>query len=169
VFRIPTSPSNPSPAPGHHASRRPGLGLSLLLVGLAACSTTQEVEVPPGCGNGVLEEGEQCDPPSAGGCSDACRIIPSHINRCPELTFLFISPRQIQVGQELIVEATAADPDGDEVTYLWEAPGGEFEAATDAATTYTCSAPGPRKLTLHYGDVRGCDETDAVEVRCLAP
>ena len=135
---------------------------------LLGCATDEDVgEVPPGCGNDVLEEGEQCDPPSDAGCSPACRIQPTHLNRCPELRFLFVAPRQTTVGQELILEAEVVDPDGDEVHIQWEAPGGLFEHAGQAETTYTCQEAGPRRLTVRFSDQRGCEAEDSAEVRCL--
>lgn len=150
----------------HRLARSTLWGLGCLL-GLAACGADQDVEVPPGCGNGIVDEGEQCDPPNETGCSTACRILPSHLNACPELTFLFVSPRQTIVGEQFVVEASAEDPEGEKVLYRWEAPGGTFENPKKAATTYTCDEAGPRFLTLRYGDERGCENEETLEVRCL--
>jgi hypothetical protein len=45
----------------------------------------EDPAVEPGCGNGILEEGEECDGPGSGFCDDACRLVlPSGWSECED-------------------------------------------------------------------------------------
>jgi hypothetical protein len=132
----------------------------------AACANTGETPTPPFCGDGILERGEQCDPPTSGSCSDQCHILPSTFNQCPELTWLFVAPLRTAVGGEIAVEAQATDPDGDKVKLTWSADQGQFGKKSAGSTHYTCSKKGSRTLTLSFTDSGGCTMTKTVEVEC---
>ena len=79
------------------------------------------------------------------------------VNRPPASVTVSCDPCEVPRGGEVALTATAADPDGDSLTYDWSAPAGRFSEATDAATT-RWTAPdevGPVTIRVEVSDGRG--------------
>lgn len=55
------------------------------------------------CGNGVLEPGEQCDPPDGGACSGACQWVAPANDAC-------LGAQELTCGQSVLVDNTLATP-----------------------------------------------------------
>jgi cysteine-rich repeat protein len=49
--------------------------LALLVLGALACGTNPPNPVEGSCGDGIVDPGEQCDPPDAASCSATCQIV----------------------------------------------------------------------------------------------
>ena len=60
------------------------------------------------------------------GC-EGCTTEPNHK---PTITEISVSPQTVGIGQTAILTATATDSDGDELTYTWNATGGNFPQGT---------------------------------------
>ena len=94
-------------------------------------------------------------------------IIDVGLNVCPELQFLFVAPLKVAVGSNISVEATVVDPDDDPVSYEWTANAGSFADPNAAATTYTCTQPGLRTITLTTNDGGDCEQQTHLQVACI--
>ncbi|HXJ23886.1 MAG TPA: hypothetical protein VMT03_27075 [Polyangia bacterium] len=94
-------------------------------------------------------------------------IVPA--NNPPSITFLIVSPLQVAVGTPIDVTVTAADADGDALTYLWTAsPDGAFAAPSSAATTFSSSTAGTKTLTITVSDVHGATAVASVPVTIIS-
>ena len=77
-------------------------------------------------------------------------------------------PGVVAPGQDTRCSATATDPDGDPVTYLWTAPSGTFSAPTGQNTNWTAPATvGNVPLTVTATDSRGGTATATVIVQVV--
>jgi hypothetical protein len=70
---------------------------------------------------------------------------------------------------QLAVTGSAADPDGDDLTYQWTAPIGSFADPGASRTTFRCpDTPIEVPLTVTVTDNHGASASDTVIVRCIA-
>jgi len=78
------------------------------------------------------------------------------------------NPGVVAPGQSTKCTATATDPDGDPVTYLWTAPTGTFSAPNAQNTTWTApNQTGNVPLTVTATDGRGGSATATVTVQVV--
>ncbi len=78
------------------------------------------------------------------------------------------TPAVVAPGQSTKCTATATDPDGDPVTYLWTAPTGTFSAPNAQNTTWTApNQTGNVPLTVTATDSRGGSATATVTVQVV--
>jgi outer membrane protein OmpA-like peptidoglycan-associated protein len=77
-------------------------------------------------------------------------------------------PGVVAPGGQSKCAATATDPDGDAVTYLWSAPAGTFSAPNAQNTTWTApNQTGNVPLTVTATDARGGTATASVTVQVV--
>jgi hypothetical protein len=75
----------------------------------------------------------------------------------------------VDQGGTITVGATANDTDAaDTLSFIWSAPSGAFANPAQANTTYACSTPGIRALTVKVSDTK-CEDTFNVDVTCVPP
>jgi len=87
-------------------------------------------------------------------------------NNCPFVTSQVVAPQASSVGGKISVSATASDLDATDVlTFAWT--GGTFDAASTAATKFTCTSGGVKTLTVSISDSK-CTTTASVDVNCVA-
>jgi hypothetical protein len=66
------------------------------------------------------------------------------------------------------VSANASDPEGDALTYRWDAPIGRFANATERETVYTCpDTPTTVALTVTVTDRHGGMASDRLTIHCV--
>jgi hypothetical protein len=94
--------------------------------------------------------------------SDACT---DGVNVCPNFGVFSVAPLQTNVGGQIGVAATASDPDGGFVLFLWTAPAGTFANPEASSTTYSCTALGTHTITLLIND-GSCTKEKTVQVTC---
>ena len=182
-----------STLPGQGRARRPsGAALSLLAVValLFGCGGgghgTMMAHQPDGGGGGAgsaggggtgggrldggldatASDGAVTDALGDGAGNDAPIRINVTVDRCPTV-LAAASPSMTTLDRTVAVDATADDPDGDPLTYLWSAPSGMFATPTAASTSYRCAKAGDVMLTVTVSD-RRCDGQAAVPFTCLA-
>ncbi|MDE2661717.1 MAG: tandem-95 repeat protein, partial [Gemmatimonadota bacterium] len=86
------------------------------------------------------------------------------VNEPPEVTAL-CDPCIVARGGKVRLEATATDPDGDQLTYAWSAPAGSFSGANGAVARWTAPAePGSVRIRVEVSDGRGGSASAAVTV-----
>jgi len=79
-------------------------------------------------------------------------------------------PCTVEVGKTSTVSADAADPDGDPLTYRWNAPAGALTNPTARQTPWTAPMQeGPVPVTIVASDGRGGSATDAVTIQVIRP
>ena len=77
-------------------------------------------------------------------------------------------PGVVEPGGTTKCAATATDPDGDAVTYLWSAPAGTFSAPNAQNTGWTApNQPGNQVLTVTATDARGGTATASVTLQVV--
>ena len=95
---------------------------------------------------------------------------PDAPNRPPTVS-VQCDPCEVLVGEESRLRADASDPDGDTLTYAWNAPAGSFQDPQNRATQ-RWQAPnqaGPVPISVTVTDGRGGSATDSTTVRVTAP
>ena len=93
-------------------------------------------------------------------------------NRPPTVT-VSCNPCEVLVNETVDLRADASDPDGDALTYEWNAPAGEFTGGRDRATT-TWQAPGeagtvPASVTVSDGNGGSASDTANITVNPEPP
>jgi hypothetical protein len=90
---------------------------------------------------------------------------PARQNRPPSVR-LQCEPCTIAVGKTLTVSATAQDPDGDQVSFAWTAPGGRLARPSERQTEWTAPMQeGPVPVTITVNDGKGGTATDAITIQ----
>ena len=95
---------------------------------------------------------------------------PDEPNR-PPTVMISCEPCEVQFGEEVRLRADAADPDGDNLTYRWNAPTGSFQDSADRATT-RWDAPnqaGPVPISVTVTDGLGGSASDTASIQVSAP
>lgn len=136
---------------------------------LLAHACGDDPDIPPECGNGRLDPGEDCDDGNLAvldGCSQICTLeveleIDTEINLCPVIDRVAIAPSAGPLGARMHVDFIVEDPDGDIVGMTWDAPGGTLEVTTSSTAVYRCEARGLHKLRVTAFDEECFDEFEA--------
>jgi hypothetical protein len=103
-------------------------------------------------------------PPTLGGVR-----VNGKFNICAELEKAIVSPLQTSVGNEIDLSALTSDAEGDAVTIVWSASGGEIADANANDTTYTCGEVGEQSITISVSDDEFvyCMDEWTVPVTCV--
>ncbi len=79
-------------------------------------------------------------------------------------------PCTVEIGRTSAVTADAADPDGDTLTYKWNAPTGKLATPADRQSVWTAPMQeGPVPVTIVVADPSGASATDAVTIQVVRP
>jgi outer membrane protein OmpA-like peptidoglycan-associated protein len=79
-------------------------------------------------------------------------------------------PCTVEVGKTSTVTADATDPDGDALTYRWNAAAGTLTSPSDRQSPWTAPMQeGPVVVTVEVRDSRGATATDAVTIQVIRP
>jgi hypothetical protein len=113
-------------------------GLAFALVG-AACHTRPPASAPS------PRHAQQNRPPS----------VRAHCEPC-----------SVQIGKTVTVTATAADPDGDHVSYAWSAASGTITDSSHAETAWTAPVQeGPVPVSITVTDGKGGTASDVITIQ----
>ncbi len=102
------------------------------------------------------------------GGSDTASIlinVVAFINRPPTIVEITAHPRKIHLSGSADVVCTAADPDGDSLSYRWSAPAGTFSGSGPRVVWTAPSVPMDVTLQCLVSDGRGGQAEDSVRVR----
>jgi hypothetical protein len=76
----------------------------------------------------------------------------------------------VEIGRVATVISDAADPDGDRLTYLWNAPAGALANRAAAETPWTAPMQeGAVPIVITVMDGKGGTATDAVTLQVVRP
>jgi outer membrane protein OmpA-like peptidoglycan-associated protein len=79
-------------------------------------------------------------------------------------------PCTVEIGRTSTVIADATDPDGDALTYRWNAAAGTLSSPADRQSPWTAPMQeGPVVVTVEVRDSRGATATDAVTIQVIRP
>ena len=95
---------------------------------------------------------------------------PPEPNRPPTVT-VSCDPCEVETNETVNLRADASDPDGDPLTYRWNAPAGQFTGGTSGATT-TWQAPddpGSVPISVTVTDGNGGSASDTANITVNAP
>ncbi len=95
---------------------------------------------------------------------------PPEPNRPPTVS-VSCDPCEVLTNETVNLRADASDPDGDALTYRWNAPAGQFTGGADRATT-TWQAPdnaGPVPVSVTVSDGNGGSASDTANITVNAP
>ena len=73
-------------------------------------------------------------------------------NVCAQLTSMSAYPMYVVIGEEMELEASAVDDEGDLIEYLWTATGGTVADVSAPATSYVCDTAGDQFITIQVSD-----------------
>jgi outer membrane protein OmpA-like peptidoglycan-associated protein len=91
------------------------------------------------------------------------------VNRPPSVRAR-CEPCTVEVGRTSTVTADATDPDGDTLTYKWNAPTGTLTSPGDRQSAWTAPMQeGPVPVTIVVNDQRGASATDALTIQVIRP
>jgi outer membrane protein OmpA-like peptidoglycan-associated protein len=91
------------------------------------------------------------------------------VNRPPSVRAR-CEPCTVEVGRTSTVTADATDPDGDTLTYKWNAPTGNLTSPGDRQSVWTAPMQeGPVPVTIVVNDQRGASATDALTIQVIRP
>jgi outer membrane protein OmpA-like peptidoglycan-associated protein len=94
---------------------------------------------------------------------------PAPVNR-PPVVKARCEPCTVEVGRTSTVTGDASDPDGDALTYKWNAPAGSFTRPTDRQTPWTAPMQeGPVRVEVCVSDGRSGSACDAVTIQVIRP
>jgi peptidoglycan-associated lipoprotein len=86
-------------------------------------------------------------------------------NRNPTVSAITANPPVVEPGGTTNLSATATDPDGDPLTFLWSAPQGTFSNANALNTIFTApNVEGNIPVTLTVSDNRGGTATSTITI-----
>jgi hypothetical protein len=92
------------------------------------------------------------------------RVAP---NRPPTVHAL-CEPCMVQVGKTSTVTADARDPDGNRLTYTWNAPAGSLKKASARETTWTAPmVEGPVPVNVRVDDRKGGIASDVITIQVI--
>jgi hypothetical protein len=75
-------------------------------------------------------------------------------------------PCTVPMGTVATVGASAQDPDGDQLTYVWTTPGGTLANPSQPETQWTAPGQeGPVPVTITVKDGKGGTATDAITIQ----
>ncbi len=115
--------------------------------GGTSCDGWAEFDVSPGISTNVMVM-LNCKPPqNLGGVR-----VNGKFNVCADLVRVAVAPLQTSVGNDIDLSASAADLEGDEVLYRWDATDGSIANAGAADTTYTCTNVGTHAIRVEVSD-----------------
>jgi hypothetical protein len=138
----------------------PGLVMGLLLTS-AGCDNSGP---PASCG--TVDGSMAANEGDAGADRPNGLSINITVNSCPAISALSASPTSTVVGNPINIGASVVDRDvGDTLVFAWTAADGAFGNASTANTTYTCSSPGMKLLTLKISDGH-CDVSSTINLPC---
>jgi hypothetical protein len=129
--------------------------------GLTSCNGSAPVDVVAGQSSGVTVI-LQCRGPDTGGVV----VVSGGFNACPAITSYSGSPVVVSVGGSIAVSATAVDPDGNTLAYVWTTTSGTFDNPTAPMTSFTCTAAGPATLTVAVSDGM-CNDFATIPLTCV--
>ena len=95
---------------------------------------------------------------------------PPEPNRPPTVT-VSCDPCEVETNETVNLRADASDPDGDPLSYRWNAPAGQFTGGADRATA-TWQAPdnpGPVPVSVTVTDGNGGSASDTANITVNAP
>jgi outer membrane protein OmpA-like peptidoglycan-associated protein len=94
---------------------------------------------------------------------------PAPANRPPSVRAR-CEPCTVEVGRTSTVTADATDPDGDSLTYKWNAPTGKLASPGDRQSVWTAPMQeGPVPVTIVVNDPSGASATDAITIQVIRP
>lgn len=80
------------------------------------------------------------------------------------------NPCTVDVGRTSTLSADASDPDGDALTYRWNAPAGTISTPSARQTPWTAPMQdGPVPITVTVTDTRGGTASDAITLHVIKP
>ena len=88
-------------------------------------------------------------------------------NKPPEITSLTSSAISLVPGGNCTITCTASDPDGDTLTYEWEASDGAISGGGSTVTWIAPAALGSYIITVNVSDGKGDPVSDSITIPVL--
>jgi hypothetical protein len=90
-------------------------------------------------------------------------------NEPPDITRLIATPLAVEQGRSSTIECIASDPDGDELSYQWEANGGSFSGEGPTVIWWSPLECDTFDITATVSDGRGGEVSSIVYIRVKKP
>ena len=86
------------------------------------------------------------------------------VNRPPVIDSLASEYEQVRKAMASAIECTASDPDGDELSYVWSASGGNITGEGSAVTWVAPNTFGDYTITVTVTDGKGGQATASIDI-----
>ena len=103
------------------------------------------------------------------GTATAEQTIEVRVNQPPSIDRLMPEKPMVVKGASISIECTAADPDGDELTYQWTATGGDISGQGPTATWAAPETVDTYTITVKVIDGRGGEASEEFDIRVRKP
>lgn len=90
-------------------------------------------------------------------------------NEPPDITRFKATPLTVEQGENSTIECIASDPDGDELSYQWEANGGSFSGEGPSVIWKSPLECDTFDITVTVSDGRGGKVSSIVYIRVKKP
>ena len=92
------------------------------------------------------------------------------VNHPPVIDSLITEWRKVRKATTSTVECIASDPDGDELSYIWSASGGNISGEGSVVTWVAPNAYGTYNITVTVTDGRGGEASESISIQvCSCP
>ncbi len=99
-----------------------------------------------------------------GGEATAQLTINVAVNHPPVIDSLTSEWQRVRKAETCAIECTASDPDGDELSYIWSASGGNISGEGRAVTWVAPNAFGEYTITVTVTDGRGGQASESIDI-----
>ena len=100
---------------------------------------------------------------------DILEILGIRKNRPPTIVSLTANPTSVSIRGTSTVTCNANDPDGDPLTYIWQASGGIISGSGAIVTWTAPSVTGTYSVIVTVSDGRGGEDKRGVNIDVIQP
>lgn len=89
-------------------------------------------------------------------------------NNPPEISSLTANPSSVEIGGTSTLICVASDPDGDNLTYIWETSGGSISGTGSSVTWTAPNAEGSYSVSCTVDDGNGGQDFESVNIEVIS-
>ena len=131
----------------------------------AELATSEESRVRLNTASGSTGSDDDC----LGSLDERSLVVEIPHNEAPTISSIEIEPDSIRTGEKATIRVSASDPDGDEITYIYETSAGSIEGDGPEATYNAPEEPGTYEIRVKVTDGEYYSPESSAEIEVLPP